>query len=257
MNKICIIWTVLFVLVKTEQLYRRTLLNNDNCTSLKTIFADSSSEFIKCSVNYSRPIKFCEKCVTPYINFLESYDNMSKLLVNNTPCIDQFVNLDRLGIIETIFYDNTNLWNRAKCNECFEIKNDKLTPNISKETKLFNDFYQKYNRCIHNVPEKNICKYCLNNYTQLYNYYSSISNENEKIGVCMDMVDLMNTTWAYWGDKCCKFRRHNEYVFILSMILVVIVTISFYILVPFYTEKRSPTIVEQSRFGKVLSSSSS
>lgn len=75
--------------------------------------------------------------------------------------------------------------------ECFETENGTLTPTISKETKIFNDHFQKYNKCLHYVSENDICKMCLNNYTQLYNYYASISNENEKIGVCMDIVDLV------------------------------------------------------------------
>lgn len=48
-----------------------------NCTLVREAFADASSELIKCSVEYSRPVTFCEECVGQYINVLNSYNSMS------------------------------------------------------------------------------------------------------------------------------------------------------------------------------------
>lgn len=35
------------------------------------------------------------------------------------------------------------------------------------------------------------CTKCMDTYEKLQNYFLSISNENERIGVCMDIVDLV------------------------------------------------------------------
>lgn len=229
------------------------MIYTDQCTDLRNRFANASSEFISCSINYSRPIKFCENCVQQYIYLLESYSNMSKFPANDTPCLNHFINLDRLGIVETLFENSKNLWSRAKCYECFVTSNGVPSTNVSDETLKFNGYYNNFNNCI-TTNSSNICSKCMEYYTDLQSYYVSISNENEKIGVCMDIVDVMNDTWIYWGDKCCKFRKHNEYIFICSTVMVFIVTVSYYILIKLYTTKNSPTIIQQSRFAKVLNS---
>lgn len=42
------------------------------------------------------------------------------------------------------------------------------------------------------INETTMCPACMEDYTDLNNYYYSISNENEKIGVCMDIVDVVS-----------------------------------------------------------------
>lgn len=225
-------------------------LDTQNCTELRDMFANASSEFIKCSIQFSRPILFCEKCTVQYIHIQESYNDMLKAVVNGTPCINNFVNLDRLEIVKTLYDNSINLWNGAKCYECYDA-NDQNKTEVSNKTKTFKKFYEIYNNCV-KQNDDDTCTNCMASYVDLQDYYLSITNENEKIGGCMDIVDLMNTTWTFWGDKCCEFRRHSEYGFIGSTIGVCIVTILFYIMAQYYAKHKSPTIIQQSRFAEVL-----
>jgi hypothetical protein len=167
--------------------------SEENCTLLKDSFANSTAEFISCAIYNSRPITMCENCVQQYINILEDYNNMKKILDNETYCIDKFINLDRLQIIQTLYSSSYNLWNDAKCYECYKFENGTLTPNKSIQTTTFNKYHEKYTHCINQrtINDTTICKTCMEDYLNLDNYYTSISNENEKIGVCMDIVDVV------------------------------------------------------------------
>lgn len=82
-------------------------------------------------------------------------------------------------------------------------------------------------------------------YVDLDHFYTGISNENEKIGVCMDLVDLMNSTRAFWSAKCCNYRRHSEYIFIASTVIVLLIPIVFYALTKVWSEKKTPTILQR------------
>ncbi|CAH1997445.1 unnamed protein product [Acanthoscelides obtectus] len=56
----------------------------------------------------------------------------------------------------------------------------------------------------------------------------------------------MNNTWTYWSTQCCKYRRHNEVIFIATSIAVLILTSVFYLIVQFCEEKKAPTIMQRS-----------
>ncbi|ENN81515.1 hypothetical protein YQE_02044, partial [Dendroctonus ponderosae] len=215
-----------------------------NCTSVRDLFANASSDFIQCAIDHSRPITLCADCVQEYLDVLNSYNNISKASDNGTSCLNSFVNLDRLGIVHTLYENSVNLWTRAKCYECFALANGTNTPIPSDISHVFQSLYQDFQDCVNRSREDD-CTKCMDTYVKLQNYFLSISNENEKIGVCMDIVDLMNTTWTYWGGRCCKFRRHNEIVFITSTVLVLVATVLFYIVAQIYTKKRMPTIMER------------
>lgn len=55
----------------------------------------------------------------------------------------------------------------------------------------------------------------------------------------------MNSTWNYWGNTCCKFRKHNEYLFITSAVSTLILTVLFYVLTQLWAKKKLPTIIER------------
>lgn len=227
---------------------------NHTCMQVRDAFANASSAFSSCSVEHSRPVTFCQACVTQYIDVLHSYRNMSEVTSNGRSCIDNFINLDRLGIVETLYHNHVDLWNRAKCYECFATENGTQTFNKSAQTIKFTELFEEYTNCANTTKDSDVCSICMDKYVTLNKYFLSISNENEKIGVCMDIVDLMNTTWTYWGNECCQFRRHNEVAFIVSAVFVLIGTVLFYVLAQVCSKKKQPTIIEQTRFLNTLES---
>ncbi|XP_044268409.1 osteopetrosis-associated transmembrane protein 1-like [Tribolium madens] len=228
-----------------------------NCTELKERFASATAEFNSCAIQNSRPVTFCENCVNDYIEIVDSYNDMKEVSDNGTYCVDTLINLDRLQIVQTLYTNSYNLWNNAKCYECFQVVDGKLTPNKSLQTIAFNKYYETFMQCInHSVNDTTLCPTCIKDYLDLDNYYRSISNENEKIGGCMDMVDLINNTRQFWSQKCCKYRRRDEYIFLASTITVLIVTLLFYVIVQFSSVRKTPAIMQQTRFAESLSHNS-
>lgn len=78
--------------------------------------------------------------------------------------------------------------------ECFDVQNNTLTSNKSKETIRFRELHDNLMICLNksSVNETTMCPLCMDSYVELNDYYNSISNENEKIGVCMDIVDQVS-----------------------------------------------------------------
>lgn len=65
---------------------------------------------------------------------------------------------------------------------------------MSNQTMQFNELYAVLMECINgsNVNETTMCPKCMDYYVNLSGFYNTISNENEKIGMCMDIVDLVS-----------------------------------------------------------------
>lgn len=61
----------------------------------------------------------------------------------------------------------------------------------------------------------------------------------------------MNSTWNSWSVDCCKYRTHNEYIFIGSTSAVLIITILLYIVVQFCGDKKAPTIIQRKFFSQL------
>lgn len=51
------------------------------------------------------------------------------------------------------------------------------------------------------VNNETLCPDCMKDYDKLNDYYKSISNEDEKIGVCMDIVDVVNLIFGLFYNK--------------------------------------------------------
>ncbi|KAF2895387.1 hypothetical protein ILUMI_10782 [Ignelater luminosus] len=240
----------LFFCMNQKIISTELITSTTNCTIYKDNLAEAVSAFTSCAISYAHPIKFCESCVDAYIEVLDSFKNLFVYKDKNGPCVDSYINLDRLQIITTLYGNSYDLWNRAKCYECFQTINGELTNKPSTETTTFFDLHKNWTDCRdkNDANDTILCSVCMNAYVKLNSYYLSISNENEKIGVCMDIVDAMNGTRAYWSAKCCVFRHKNEAIFLTSTIIVSFTTILFYIFTKLCSKKKTPIILKQTRF---------
>lgn len=90
--------------------------NPSICTKLLDEFADSASNFTKCSIKHARPIRLCEKCIDHYVKFRESYKNLLQTNLNGTSCETIFISHDRLEVVLN-YHDNIlAIWNKGNCN---------------------------------------------------------------------------------------------------------------------------------------------
>lgn len=55
----------------------------------------------------------------------------------------------------------------------------------------------------------------------------------------------MNNTWKFWSTHCCKYRRHDETIFIISSVFVFVITILFYAITHWCVVKKAPTIIQR------------
>lgn len=62
---------------------------------------------------------------------------------------------------------------------------------VSNKTLQFQTYYEDFTNCTSNYVD-DFCSGCMKDYVKLDNYYKTISNINEKIGVCMDIVDIVS-----------------------------------------------------------------
>lgn len=226
---------------------------DEKCDNILEKFANASSHFVKCAIKNSRPINLCESCMQNYTEVLDSYSELSRVFSQNKKCLDYFINLDRLQITETLFENSFNLWNEANCDSCLVSKNNQ-TPSLANTTLQFNKYFVDLMDCI-NESQKNassMCLKCMTEYMQLNTFYITLSNKNEKARVCMDLVDRMNTTRRIWSLKCCKYRKHEEYIFFVSVGAIFLIAFLFYLLVYLCGEEKVPAILRQSRLAESL-----
>lgn len=133
-----------------------------------------------------------------------------QITYNGTSCLDRLINQDRLQIVKMMYENTENLWSSAKCYgivknhgytsnwcfifflDCYLFENNTQTHNLSKATKKFEEYYQNYNNCITSTTDDDLCSKCLKDYNILHNYFTSISDTNERISYCMDVVDIVS-----------------------------------------------------------------
>lgn len=95
---------------------------------------------------------------------------------------------------------------KANVLECFNFENGEMTNNLSSQTVKFLTYYNETMNCINTTGLQSnitsVCNNCMQKYITLDEYYQSISNENEQIGVCMDIVDLVQQITVFIKYTC-------------------------------------------------------
>lgn len=87
----------------------------DECSTKLDAFADSASNFTKCSILHARPIRICEKCIEQYLSFHNKYKELQTTEVNGTSCKSIYISCDRLDAILE-YHDNIlSIWDKGHC----------------------------------------------------------------------------------------------------------------------------------------------
>lgn len=106
-----------------------------------------------------------------------------------------------------MWFYQTNVLCQELCKflECFATENGTQTFNKSAQTIKFTELFEEYTNCENTTEDSDFCSICMDKYATLNKYFLSISNENEKIGVCMDIVDLVSLYINWCLITCGKF----------------------------------------------------
>lgn len=75
--------------------------------------------------------------------------------------------------------------------DCYLMENGTQSLNKSDTFNHFQDLYSKFQECVNKANQEELCPFCMQDYTTLSSYYTKISDVNEKISYCIDMVDIV------------------------------------------------------------------
>lgn len=241
-------------------------LSNDSvkCIELLKTFAQSASNLTMCSIIYARPVRLCEKCVNEYVNFVLDFNELLSAEDNGTTCSSLFISQDRLDAVLEFQTHIASVWDKGNCNNCFEW--DGSIPTTSNNTKKFDKLHNETMDCILDNINKygnntdKVCENCMQLYVELDEFYKSLSTDGIGVdSVCMDVVDLMNTTRSVWSKDldCCKLRRAPEIVFLCCSAIISALPVLFYLAMRYCGPIRDlPNVLKQSRFKQTFMRSS-
>lgn len=75
--------------------------------------------------------------------------------------------------------------------DCYLLENGTQSLNKSDTFNHFQNLYKNFQECVNKANQDELCPFCMKDYTTLSSYYTEISNVNEKISYCIDMVDVV------------------------------------------------------------------
>lgn len=252
------------ITVSCESNHELHILTNstNDCNEMRDKFAIALSDFINCSIVSAQPVILCENCADTYHAIVTNYTLLSHVNNNDsaeTTCIDNFINLDRLQILSTLYKNANDLWTKAKCSACVRF-NENGTHTATKIGQIFHEKYEIFYNCTRENNSANITKFCtmcFDKYMKLNEYYFGIGDITHGIeDACMDIVDLMNKTQSHWSKTCCHYREKDEMIYIIVTSFMCLLPLLFYTLVKLFVDVKRPTLLQQNRFAESMNTPS-
>ncbi len=206
-----------------------------SCFAFIKEFSEAAANFTRCSIISSRPLRFCQHCVNEYVSANSSYNLIMKS--NSTDqsgakCQDAVLKSDRIQlVVKTMnFLDDT--WNNCQCPKCFdsfhingtlklETNNDtKHFFHIANLTQVCFDKFLTWARVLplnETTSNSSVCEECGVLYKEMNNLYEYMREQFGFDGVCMDIVDKMNSTRLVWSNT---FHCRQPEVDIIPVVLL-------------------------------------
>lgn len=197
-------------------------VNHDSFTNA---FANASSEFVHCIVLHAHPLTMCQGCVWEYQQVNETFD-----AIFDDENIRSMLSKDRVQVIVSVHQQILNNWEKSYCDNCFDISVDGNGTQvfvIKNETLKIEELYNATYNCIriHNkTDEKNhanmyneSCRNCSGMYERLNDRYEELAKKYKHSTMCMDIVDMMNSTRQLWSEvlKCKNIKMEVTLLFVI------------------------------------------
>ncbi|CAG0894491.1 unnamed protein product [Cyprideis torosa] len=225
------------------------------CGNLLANFSRTSSDFLECFVQNSRPITSCIDCQDHFLKLSEIYQQLTVADDDQTKqhCIDAVLNADRNRITATSFSYLRSLYVDARCYNCFERHPDgSMRREMSNDTAHFFRLRDATVACIdslhHTVPSEEstvaknrsvACKECRDEYIATTQFFRSLQKGNTDINICMDIVDAMNATHIRWSTNLgCVRTRPSLVAPIIAICVVIFLPLTFYTGVKYTYDKK-------------------
>lgn len=201
--------------------------SENECNKRLIKFSEMNAEFVKCSIQNAEPVNFCTACVDRFVNMTFTYKNLTTE-IDGLNCKDFYIDLDRLSIVQTIYNQAWQLWEKGFCRECFNWNDTTFEQTHSNNTETFFNYLNTTVDCIH-MNYGDACIKCSSYYVRLNDFYNSI-NKNKESKICFDIQDKMNKTRQFWSKEmsCCKQRHSNFTNFTILSSLFCLIPVVFY-----------------------------
>nr|ACF75495.1 osteopetrosis associated transmembrane protein [Adineta vaga] len=229
------------------------------CLAILDRLSYMSSDFLNCAVSRARPFKLCEGCVDNYarlqdlIGLLEqTYSDLDRKIT----CKQFLESYDSIQIVAQLIAFVQNIWSSSFCDNCITGYNDTNGTIHYSLTDSTTSFFRKkvaFDYCIFNATGRivpiipidlnvtlntNVCTVCLTSYNDINDLFLQLTQEN-KGGVCMDIVDTMNYTRLLWS-KIYECRRHDpDYMAVMGLsFFIPTIVLVFYVSALFKGERQ-------------------
>ncbi|CAL1297408.1 unnamed protein product [Larinioides sclopetarius] len=175
------------------------LIMSENCTKAFEKFSKTVINFTNCYMNYAHPIHVCMNCGKPHAAFVAAYQNLKN---QSEKCQSYFFSSDQLGIVDVVYKNGNDLWEKGYCQNCYEHFD---------ETKRFFEASNALVLCLETtnstseVLENSTCLECHDAYVNLSASYNKFVHWKKEFvgGICMDIVDTMNISRKLWSEYDC------------------------------------------------------
>uniref|UniRef100_A0A1B0DM76 Uncharacterized protein n=1 Tax=Phlebotomus papatasi TaxID=29031 RepID=A0A1B0DM76_PHLPP len=191
-------------------------------------FERKSKDFTTIILKNAVPVTYCTKSVNDYLAFEQSYKDLTESQdKNNVSCRSLYFNVDRLGVVETMYTNLQRVWKMGFCDDCYS---NTSTSTLSNTTKDFFYYWKEINDCITNSSQSDPCLKCMSHYQKLNSFFDGIKKEKGD-QICFDLQDAMNRTRILWSVKlnCCRDRAPSMLSFTIISAIVGLLPGIFYI----------------------------
>lgn len=179
---------------------------SEKCMELLDMFSNETTTFLTCILNYSRPLHYCEKCVTEFAAVLNRYNAISADEVNGTTCQDELLRADNVQVILLAYDFVESVWDKSLCHNCYNCTVDKNGTTVYKATEQTLEMLKKIDEvqdCFRDFAEdsannETVCKVCKSLYSSANKYYNMLDDDEM---LCSDLEDSMNYTRRMWSKK--------------------------------------------------------
>ncbi|XP_059619277.1 uncharacterized protein LOC132263510 [Phlebotomus argentipes] len=219
--------------LRTESTWKSNGHNNHTnvtCDKHLSHFEDASKDFTTQLLLNAVPVTYCNKSVKQYLRFEETYkDLLTAVDRTNVSCKDIYFNVDRLGVVETIYNQLHQMWLVGFCDDCYA---NVSSASLSNTTKDFYYYLESIQQCISDNKASDPCLKCMGSYQKLNDFFDGIKKEKED-RICFDLQDAMNRTRIKWSVElnCCRDRNSSLLFFYIISGLIGILPGIFYLVV--------------------------
>lgn len=95
--------------------FRHFTTAKDQCKTLEKALSVASEGFIRCALNSSEPVTYCQDCGNDFAAVVTHYND----LFTDEHCQAKYFNQDRLNIVEMVYTSIQSIWNAGSCTSKF------------------------------------------------------------------------------------------------------------------------------------------